>query len=88
MDNDPFADERDDDRFHQVVFLAGKPDLTALEDTDFAPEQLVIRDGELHAWCPDGTNDSPLMKALTKLRTTATARNWRTVVALRDLAGS
>jgi uncharacterized protein (DUF1697 family) len=83
---DPFADVRDDDRFHQVVFLGGTPDLTKLEGTDFAPEQLVIRDGELHAWCPDGTNDSPLMKALEKVRTTATARNWRTVVALHELA--
>jgi uncharacterized protein (DUF1697 family) len=82
---DPFADVRDDDRFHQVVFLAGEPDLSRLEAADFAPEQLVVRDGELHAWCPDGTNDSPLMKALAKLRTTATARNWRTVVALDEL---
>jgi uncharacterized protein (DUF1697 family) len=84
---DPFAGVRDDDRFHQVVFLGGKADLGELADTDFAPERLVIREGELHAWCPDGTNDSPLMKALTKLRTTATARNWRTVVALDELAG-
>jgi uncharacterized protein (DUF1697 family) len=83
---DPFADVRDDDRFHQVVFLAGTPDLSKLEAADFAPEQLVIRDGELHAWCPDGTQNSPLIKALEKVRTTATARNWRTVVALNELA--
>jgi uncharacterized protein (DUF1697 family) len=83
---DPFADVRDDERFHQVVFLGGKPDLSHLEGADFAPERLVIREGELHAWCPDGTNDSPLMKALEKVRTTATARNWRTVAALNELA--
>src|SRR4051812_41286107 len=83
---DPFADVRDDDRFHQVVFLAGAADTKKLADTDFAPERLVIREGELHAWCPAGTNDSPLMKALTRIRTTATARNWRTVAALSELA--
>jgi uncharacterized protein (DUF1697 family) len=85
---DPFADVRDDPKRHQVVFLGGAPDRAAmekLEATDFAPERLVVRDGELHAWCPDGVNDSPLIKALTKVRTTATARNWRTVEALLEM---
>jgi uncharacterized protein (DUF1697 family) len=40
----------------------------------------------LHAYCPDGVNDSPLMKALGKLRTTTTARNWRTVEKLLEMA--
>jgi uncharacterized protein (DUF1697 family) len=86
---DPFADVRGDHKRHHVVFLGGAPDkaqIEQLETTDFSPERLVVREGELHAWCPDGVNDSPLMKALAKLRTTATARNWRTVEALRDMA--
>ena len=45
----------------------------------------MIREGELHAWCPDSTNDSPLMKALSKVRTATTARNWRTVEALLEM---
>ena len=53
---------------------------------DFSPERLVVAPGVLHAWCPDGVNDSPLMKALTRVRATATARNWRTVEALADMA--
>lgn len=87
--DDPFADVRTDHRFHQALFLAGEPDpkaIAALRDTDFSPERLVVASGVLHAWCPDGTNDSPLLKALTKLRTTATARNWRTVEKLLELA--
>jgi uncharacterized protein (DUF1697 family) len=86
--DDPFADVRTDPRFHQALFLAGKPDAKAiagLEDTDFSPERLVVAPGVLHAWCPDGTNDSPLLKALTKLRTPTTARNWRTVEKLLEL---
>jgi uncharacterized protein (DUF1697 family) len=86
--NDPFADVRTDPRFHQALFLAGEPDAKAiaeLEDADFAPEQLVVAPGVLHAWCANGTNDSPLIKALGKLRTPTTARNWRTVEALMDL---
>jgi uncharacterized protein (DUF1697 family) len=88
---DPFADVRDDYKRHQVVFLGGSPDAAAierLEATDFSPERLAVRAGELHAWCPAGVNDSPLLKALTKVRTTATARNWRTVEALVDLSSS
>jgi uncharacterized protein (DUF1697 family) len=87
--DDPFADVRTDHRFHQALFLGGKPDAKAiarLEDTDFAPEQLVVAPGVLHAYCPDGVNDSPLMKALGKLRTTTTARNWRTVEKLLEMA--
>jgi uncharacterized protein (DUF1697 family) len=87
--DDPFAGVRDDPRRHQAVFLGGEPDaeaIAALERTDFSPERLVVAPGVLHAWCPGGVNDSPLMKALTRVRTTATARNWRTVEALLDLA--
>jgi uncharacterized protein (DUF1697 family) len=86
---DPFADVRTDPRFHQAIFLGGKPDAGAiakLEETDFAPERLVVAPGVLHAWCPDGTNDSPLLKALAKVRVTATARNWRTVEKLLEMA--
>jgi uncharacterized protein (DUF1697 family) len=87
---DPFAGVRDDARFHQVVFLRGAPDAEAiarLEATDFSPERLVVAPGVLHAWCPSGVNDSPLIKALNRVRTTATARNWRTVEALLEMAG-
>ena len=87
--NDPFADVRTDHRFHQAVFLGDKPDakaIAALRDTDFSPERLVVAPGVLHAWCPDGVNDSPLIKALATVRTTATARNWRTVEKLLEMA--
>jgi uncharacterized protein (DUF1697 family) len=87
--DDPFADVRTDHRFHQAVFLGGEPDakaIAALRETDFSPERLVAAPGVLHAWCPDGVNDSPLIKALTKVRTTATARNWRTVEKLLEMA--
>jgi uncharacterized protein (DUF1697 family) len=88
--DDPFAGVRDDHRFHQALFLAGKPDakaISALESTDFSPERLVVQPGVLHAWCPDGVQNSPLLKALTRIRTSATARNWRTVEKLAELAG-
>jgi uncharacterized protein (DUF1697 family) len=86
---DPFADVRDDHRFHQALFLAGEPDpgeLATLRETDFSPEQLVVRPGVLHAWCPNGVQNSPLLKALERVRVTATARNWRTVEKIAELS--
>jgi uncharacterized protein (DUF1697 family) len=88
--DDPFAGVRDDHRFHQALFLAAKPDakeIARLEDADFSPERLVVQPGVLHAWCPSGVQNSPLLKALTKLRTSATARNWRTVEKLAEMSG-
>jgi uncharacterized protein (DUF1697 family) len=86
---DPFADVRDDHRFHQALFLVGKPDAKAiaeLESADFAPERLVVQPGVLHAWCPQGVQNSPLLKALAKVRPSTTARNWRTVEKLAEMA--
>jgi uncharacterized protein (DUF1697 family) len=87
--DDPFSAVRDDHRFHQALFLAGEPDgeaIARLSSTDFSPERLVVQPGVLHAWCPDGVQNSPLLKALTKIRTSATARNWRTVEKLAEMA--
>jgi uncharacterized protein (DUF1697 family) len=87
--DDPFADVRTDPRFHQALFLCAEPDaeaLAALADADFSPERLVIAPRVLHAWCPDGVNDSPLLKALSRVRANTTARNWRTVEALAEMA--
>ena len=46
-----------------------------------SPEKLAANGRELYAWCPDGMQDSRLMKTLGKpgLAGTATVRNWATV---------
>jgi uncharacterized protein (DUF1697 family) len=72
-----------------VVFLDGKPEakaLAALQEQDFAPDALEPGDRELYAWCPEGMQDSKLMKALGKpgLAGTATVRNWATVNKLLE----
>jgi uncharacterized protein (DUF1697 family) len=77
-----------------VVFLDGRPPRGALDSLDlaaFAPEDLVARGRELYLHLPNGMGRAKLPEALTKLGRRApsfvgTARNWRTVVKLLELA--
>jgi uncharacterized protein (DUF1697 family) len=92
VEDDPLGDLATDPKFRIVVFLAEKLDRTRLADVDadeFAPEAFALRDYEIVMWAPDGQRDSRLVKTLTERRTgvVGTARNWRTVEKLLDLAG-
>ncbi len=74
-----------------VAFLSGPPDpagLAALLAADVSPENIVADGRELYLWCPNGQADGAATKALTKakLKVTVTARNWRTVTKLLELA--
>jgi uncharacterized protein (DUF1697 family) len=83
---DPFGDEIDDPTRYFVVFLDREPKLDALDGQDFGPDKFVARGTEIYVWCPEGMQDSRLMKALGKpgLAGTATVRNWATVNKLLD----
>jgi len=86
VDADPFAGKVDKPTRYFVVFLDAEPKLDHLEGEDFTPDAFVARGTEIYAWCPDGMQDSRLMKALGKpgLAGTATVRNWATVNKLLD----
>jgi uncharacterized protein (DUF1697 family) len=86
---DPFGDAIDNPSRYFVVFLDHAPDRTkleALEAEDFEPDSFKTGEQELYVWCPEGMQNSKLMKALGKpgLAGTATVRNWATVTKLRD----
>ena len=87
----PLEEVASDDSMYVVAFLSDKPDAKAakaLQAEDWKPEQLVIKGGELYAWCPNKINDSPLLKAAgkAKLSDHMTVRNWRTVHKIAELA--
>lgn len=89
---DPFGEVADDPRRYQVSFLDGEPDPEAvrtIEAAAVAPERVAFRGREVYAWHPGGILDSPVAKLLAdrRLGVTATARNWRTVTKLLELAG-
>ena len=70
-----------------VVFCAGKAS-TDLAAADFAPETFKIRGREIYLWAPGGIGNSPLAKLLANKSVggKSTARNWRTVEKLLELA--
>jgi len=87
----PLADVATDPARHMVAFLSAEPDAAAvreLEATDFAAEQIVAAERELYLWCPDGLQNSALVKALTaeRLGVEVTVRNWNTVVKVLKMA--
>ena len=89
--SNPLAEVTTDPARSVVAFLSGKPDaaaLAALLTLDVGPDQVVADGRELYLWCPNGQADSAATKALgkAKLGVVVTARNWRTVAKLLELA--
>lgn len=89
---DPFGDTVTEPKLYQVTFLDQALSAEARQRLDALPrerEQMVIRDREIYTWYPDGIARSKLAGGLAGkgVGTTATARNWRTVLTLLDMAG-
>jgi uncharacterized protein (DUF1697 family) len=72
----------DDDQHVHVMFAAAP--LTRVEVTAVRPERYVVAERELYVYLPNGVGRSKLAAALGKLP--VTARNWRTVRQLCELA--
>ncbi len=85
---DPFAGRGLDPTLVHVAFLSAAPDpdrVTALEAEALLPEEAVVRGREAYLWYGRGVQDTRLTTPIKRLGVIATARNWRTVLALRDL---
>jgi uncharacterized protein (DUF1697 family) len=72
---------------HLVVFCGADASIE-LDPADFAPERFHVRGREVYLWAPGGIGTSPLAKVLAakSLGAKSTARNWRTVMKLLELA--
>jgi uncharacterized protein (DUF1697 family) len=87
VDASPWQDL--DPKLFHVAFLSGEPDpakVAAIDHEALLPERVVVGERVLYLDYALGAGRS---KGLDRLRlgVDATARNWRTVTALRDLAG-
>jgi len=90
VDGCPFDTTVDPTRL-VVSFAAEAPRPAPLGDLDpaaFGDEQLHLAGRDLYLWLPDGQGRSKLVQALgrTPFGRIATARNWKTVQVLLDLA--
>jgi uncharacterized protein (DUF1697 family) len=88
---DPFAGQADDPARYQVSFLSAEPDprrVRELEGAQVSPERVVVIGREVYAWHPGGVGRSELAGLITDrhLGVEVTARNWRTLTRLLELA--
>jgi uncharacterized protein (DUF1697 family) len=86
----PFLARRRDPATLHVTFLAGRPSAAATRalPTSSGPDALAVHGREVYLWCPNGYGRTKLTNTWIeqRLSTRATTRNWRTVVALTELA--
>jgi uncharacterized protein (DUF1697 family) len=89
---DPLPERVADPKRYVVTFFDQAPDATAvaaLKPEDFAPDEFAFRGRELFSWSPNGVHTSKFTVQFLKRRLgvgVATARNWSTVLRLRELA--
>jgi uncharacterized protein (DUF1697 family) len=92
IEDSPFPDA-DPDHLH-VAFLAARPPATVpmIDVRAFAPERCALLGRELYLCLPDGMGRSKLAAAVLArpkaIGAGGTARNWRTVLKLNELASA
>jgi uncharacterized protein (DUF1697 family) len=87
VDNSPYPDAEPTKLF--VTFLRAeraRGAVAGLELGDFAPESLVLARHDAYVYLPDGAARAKLPQVLARLDPATTARNWRTVEKLLELA--
>jgi len=88
----PFLQAGADAEALHVMFLADRPPsskIAALDPRRSPPDEFEVRGREIYLRCPNGVGRSKLTNEYfdTKLSTTSTMRNWRTVLKLVEMAG-
>ena len=88
ISKNPFQ-RNDIERLH-LTFLKAIPEnekLEAIKKFDFSPDKFEIIGKNIFVFCSAGYSDSKLTNQFfeTKLKTTTTTRNWKTVLKLQEL---
>jgi uncharacterized protein (DUF1697 family) len=88
--SNPFLTPDHDVERLMVMFLASSPSASAVASLDPArspPDEFAVRGREIYLFCPNGFGNSKLSNAYfdSKLSTTSTGRNWRTVLKLLEM---
>lgn len=87
----PFLNDRSEDiKFLHVTFLAENPETEKWELIDnekYKPDEFQVSERALYVFCPNGYGRTKLNNNFfeKKLKTTATTRNWKTVMKLAEM---
>lgn len=90
--SNPFLERGIDPSFLHVAFLAEKPKpaaVAALDPSRSPGDELIVRGSDVFLHLPNGMGRTRITNAYldSALKTISTARNWRTVLKLAELAG-
>jgi len=86
----PFLEPDVDIKALHVTFLQNQPDeaqVKSLATLDFAPDKMVVSSNHVYLFCPGPYHKTKLSNAFfeKELGTSATTRNWKTVLKLQEL---
>lgn len=91
VEDNPFPEAEDEPKTLHAFLLANEPedpDLESLEEIRAPSERFRLAADVLYLHAPDGIGRSKLVANVEKhLGVAATARNWRTIRRLREMAG-
>lgn len=85
----PFDDASERPTHVHVIFLTAKPTsdaVAAFEQADLGPDKARIIGCDVYAWYADASQASRVGAAMPQLGVEGTARNWRTVSTLAQMA--
>jgi len=91
----PYGRFTKDPKLVHVTFLGDEPDAAAVASLqeqagEFGADRCQVVGTEVHLYCPGGCGETKLNNGYLERRlgTTATTRNWKTVMALAELVGA
>jgi len=90
--SNPFLKEPDFDPSKMaVIFLHEEPSdnqLRKVDDVDYPPDKFKIIGREIYTYCPNGFGKTKIYTNFfeKKMKVTGTARNWKTITTLLDIA--
>ena len=94
LENNPFVNKRKEDitKLH-VTFLSHEPEhsfLDKIKDLKYASDEFILFGKNVYLFCPDGYGNTKLSNNFfeSKLKVTATTRNWKTINELMVLGKS
>lgn len=93
LTNNPFVNDRNEDaKFLHVTLLASNPDQSDIDKIkagQYGADEFKLSGRSVYLYCPNGYGNTKLSNTFfeSKLKVTATTRNWKTMNELWRIAG-